>query len=313
MRVMLAPMEGVLDGFVRELLTAINPYDLCTTEFVRVVNTRLPSKTFLRLCPELARGGFTQAGTPVRVQLLGQSPEWMAENAERAAQLGSQGIDINCGCPAKKVVGSDGGASLLRDPERIYRITQAVKQALPTHVPLSVKVRLGWDSAQARFEIADAVAQGGADEIVVHGRTKEDGYRAECINWAAIGEIKQRLTIPVIANGEIWTPEDAKRCIAITQCDGLMLGRGALNLPNLGAMIKMGADKLAWTEVYQLLSRYMLTDNPFDSGYYHSARLKQWLSYLRKTYPEAQALFSDIRAMKSAEELRNYFAYPRLA
>ncbi len=78
-------------------------------------------------------------------------------------------------------------------------------------------------------------------------------------------------------------------------------------------MIKVGADKLAWTEVYQLLSRYMLTDNPFDSGYYHSARLKQWLSYLRKTYPEAQTLFSDIRAMKSAEELRNYFAYPRLA
>lgn len=96
-RIILAPMEGVLDGVVREFLTDINDYDLCVTEFVRVVNTLLPNKTFYRLCPELHNQGFTQSGTPVRVQLLGNSPEWMAENANRAIELGSQGIDVNCG------------------------------------------------------------------------------------------------------------------------------------------------------------------------------------------------------------------------
>lgn len=97
MRVLLAPMEGVLDPLVRELLTEINNYDLCVSEFVRVVNTLLPKKTFYRLSPELLNQGYTESGVPLRVQLLGSSPEWMAENAVRAIDLGSQGIDINCG------------------------------------------------------------------------------------------------------------------------------------------------------------------------------------------------------------------------
>lgn len=97
MRVLLAPMEGVLDHLVRELLTEINNYDLCVTEFVRVVNTLLPKITFYRLSPELLNQGYTKSGVPLRVQLLGSSPEWMAENAVRAIDLGSQDIDINCG------------------------------------------------------------------------------------------------------------------------------------------------------------------------------------------------------------------------
>lgn len=303
MRVMLAPMEGVLDAFVRELLTEINDYDLCVTEFVRVVSTLLPAKTFYRLCPELHHGGRTRSGTPVRVQLLGNSPEWMAENAFRAIELGSHGIDINCGCPAKKVVGSEGGASLLKNPELIYQVTRAIRSAIPQNHIVSVKVRLGWDSIGSRFEIADAVQQGGANEIVIHGRTKADGYKADKINWQAIHDVRERLSIPVIANGEIWHVEDGEKCLKTSGCDALMLGRGALNTPNLGAMIKHQHDKLPWAGVLALLKRYVQMENPYDSGCYHLARIKQWLGYLRKEYEEAAALFSTVRAINDTAQL----------
>lgn len=101
-------------------------------------------------------------------------------------------------------------ATLLKDPELIYRGAKAMREAVPEHLPVTVKVRLGWDSGERRFEIADAVQQAGASELVVHGRTKEDGYKAERINWQAIGEIRQRLTIPVVANGEIWDWQSAQ-------------------------------------------------------------------------------------------------------
>lgn len=219
MRVLLAPMEGVLDPLVRELLTSINDYNLCITEFVRVVDSLLPTKAFYRLCPELHTESRTKSGTLVRVQLLGQHPQWLAENAFRAVSLGSWGVDLNCGCPSKTVNGSGGGASLLKQPETIYQATKEMRNAVPLELPVSVKVRLGWDSSTYSHEIADAVAQGGATEITVHGRTKEDGYNAEKINWQAIGDIRQRLSIPVIANGEIWNREDALACLATTGCD----------------------------------------------------------------------------------------------
>lgn len=304
-RVMLAPMEGVLDGFVRELLTEVNDYDLCVTEFVRVVNNLLPAKTYYRLCPELHNNGFTKSGTPVRIQLLGSSPQWVAENAVRAIELGSHGIDLNCGCPAKKVVGNDGGASLLKNPDLIYQVTQAIRNAIPNDQILSVKVRLGWDSVTERFEIADAVQQGGANEIVVHGRTKEDGYKADRINWQAIGDIQQRLTIPVIANGEIWDYEDGQECAKITGCEALMLGRGALNVPNLGSVVKHNQIPLTWHKVLVILQQYVQVDNPNDTGCYHVARIKQWLNYLRKEYVEASELFLKIRAISDSKQLKS--------
>ena len=189
MRVLLAPMEGVLDSLVRELLTEVNDYDLCITEFLRVVDQLLPVKSFYKLCPELHNESRTPSGTRVRIQLLGQYPEWLAENAARAVELGSWGVDLNCGCPSKTVNGSGGGAMLLKDPELIYQGTKAMREAVPAHLPVTVKVRLGWDSGARQFEIADAVQQAGATELAVHGRTKEDGYKAERINWQAIAGI----------------------------------------------------------------------------------------------------------------------------
>ncbi|MBB6113287.1 MULTISPECIES: tRNA dihydrouridine(16) synthase DusC [Rahnella] len=303
MRVLLAPMEGVLDPLVRELLTEVNDYDLCITEFVRVVDQLLPAKVFHRLCPELHHDSRTPSGTRVRVQLLGQYPEWLAENAARAVELGSYGVDLNCGCPSKMVNGSGGGATLLKDPELIYQGAKAMRAAVPAHLPVTVKVRLGWDSLDRSFEIADAVQQAGATELAVHGRTKEDGYKAERINWQAIGEIRQRLSIPVIANGEIWDYASAQACMQTTGCDAVMLGRGALNLPNLSRMVKYNEPRMPWPDVMTLLQKYTRLEKQGDTGLYHVARIKQWLGYLRKEYDEASELFTEVRVLKTSKDI----------
>ena len=303
MRVLLAPMEGVLDSLVRHLLSEVNEYDLCITEFLRVVDQLLPAKSFYRLCPELHHASRTSSGTLVRVQLLGQHPGWLAENAVRAIELGSYGVDLNCGCPSKLVNGSGGGATLLKDPAVIYQAAKAMREAVPAELPVTVKVRLGWDSISRCHEIADAVASAGATEIVVHGRTKEDGYRAEAINWQVIGEIRQRLSIPVIANGEIWDYDSAAACRAVTGCDAVMVGRGALNVPNLSRVIKYNEAPMPWPQVVQLLNKYCRLEKQGDTGLYHVARIKQWLGYLRKAYPEASETFTRVRALKTSAEI----------
>ncbi|MBS9426551.1 tRNA dihydrouridine(16) synthase DusC [Photorhabdus akhurstii] len=303
MRVLLAPMEGVLDSLVRELLSEINEYDLCITEFLRVVDSLLPVKSFYRLCPELRNQSRTPSGTLVRIQLLGQYPQWLAENAARAIELGSYGVDLNCGCPSKTVNGSGGGATLLKDPELIYQGAKAIREAVPAHLPVTVKVRLGWDSGDRQFEIADAVQQAGATEITVHGRTKEDGYQAERINWQAIGEIRQRLAIPVIANGEIWDWQSAQDCLSVTGCDAVMIGRGALHVPNLSRVVKYNEPKMCWQDVVQLLQKYIRLEKQGDTGQYHVARIKQWLGYLRKEYGEATTLFEEIRKLKTSADI----------
>ena len=300
MRVILGPMEGVLDHLMREMLTEINDYDLCVTEFVRIVDQLLPNSVYYRLCPELRQGGKTTAGTPVRVQLLGQDPHWLAENARRAIALGSAGIDINFGCPAKSVNKSRGGAVLLQEPELIYRIVKAVREATDPASPVTAKVRLGWDEPEHCFEIADAVAQAGGDEIVVHARTKVDGYKAETIKWNYIRKIKDKIDIPIIANGEVWNYQDGQRCLDASGADALMVCRGALNLPNLGNVVKYNHAHMSWEKVLQLLLRYSQYEIKGDKGLYYPNRVKQWFAYLRHEYPEAKALFAEIRRLNKA-------------
>ncbi len=201
------------------------------------------------------------------------------------------------------VNGSGGGATLLKDPELIYQGAKAMREAVPAHLPVTVKIRLGWDSGERQFEIADAVQQAGATELAVHGRTKEDGYQAERINWQAIGEIRQRLAIPVIANGEIWDYQSAQECMKVTGCDAVMLGRGALNVPNLSRVVKYNEPRMPWLEVVTLLQKYVQLEKQGDTGLYHVARIKQWLGYLRKEYTEATDLFSKIRALKTSKDI----------
>lgn len=303
MRVVLGPMEGVLDHLMREILTDINDYDLCVTEFVRVVDQLLPDHVFHRLCPELLQGSQTKSGVPVHIQLLGQDPNWMAENAIKAAELGAKGIDLNFGCPAKLVNKSKGGAALLQHPELIHRVVKACRDAVPSNIPVTAKIRLGWDNPEDCFEIVDAVEQAGANELTVHARTKTGGYKSSEIKWDYIGQIRQRFSIPLIANGEIWNYEDGQACIDTTGVDSLMVCRGAFNVPNLGNVVKHNHTAMPWPEVVKLLLVYSQYEMKGDKGLYYPNRVKQWFSYLRQEYPEAAALFRDIRTFNKAEPI----------
>jgi tRNA-dihydrouridine synthase C len=302
MRIILAPMEGVVDHLMREMLTEIGGFDLCITEFVRVVDQLLPARVFTRLCPELLQGGKTLAGTPVRVQLLGQEPQWLAENAFRAVQLGSPGIDLNFGCPAKTVNKSKGGAVLLRETEQLYKIVHAVRQAVPAEFPVTAKMRLGYEDTSQTLDNAIALATAGATELTVHARTKTDGYRPPAY-WPWIAKIREVVDIPVIANGEIWQPVDAALCREQSGSIDIMLGRGALAQPNLASRIAGGGDALPWPDVLALLMRYSEYEIAGDKGLYYSNRIKQWFSYLKLQYPQAEQLFARLRLLRRSPEI----------
>ncbi|GHG76342.1 tRNA-dihydrouridine(16) synthase [Alishewanella longhuensis] len=302
MQIVLAPMEGVVDHLMREMLTQIGGYDLCITEFIRVVDQKLPARVFTRLCPELLQGGKTRAGTPVRVQLLGQEPHWLAENAARAVELGSPGVDLNFGCPAKAVNKSRGGAVLLKETETLYQIVKTVREAVPSNFPVSAKIRLGYEDTSLAIANAAAIAEAGASSLAIHARTKSDGYRPPAY-WPWIAKIKQQVTIPIIANGEIWNAEQALLCQQQSDCTDIMLGRGALAMPNLAQHIRQGKPPLPWLAVLELLMRYSEFEIAGDKGKYYANRVKQWFSYLKLQYPEAQSLFSQLRLLTKSRDI----------
>jgi tRNA-dihydrouridine synthase C len=178
----------------------------------------------------------TATGLPVQVQLLGGDPGRLAGTAALCHELGATAIDLNFGCPAKTVNRHDGGATLLRYPHRIRAIVAAVRAALPREVPVSAKLRLGWDSTEAVFENAAAAAEGGAAWVTVHARTRAAGY-APPVFWGHVGRVRERLGVPVVANGDIWSPADFRRCRGETGCRHFMLGRGALADPTLAPQV----------------------------------------------------------------------------
>ncbi len=300
--VTLAPMEGVADVLMREMLTAINRYDLCITEFVRVVDTLVPNKVFYKICPELLNNGMTQNHTPVRVQLLGQDPDWMAENAVKAISLGSRGIDVNFGCPAKTVNKSKGGAVLLKTPETIYQIVSKIKAAIPSDETLSVKIRLGFDDTSLFDEVVSAIVSANAQQLTIHARTKRDGYNPPAY-WHHIGDVSDKYDIDLFANGEIWTYEDAQACMREAKTANIMLGRGALAMPNLANVVKGVEAKMSWQQLTQLLARYAQLELQGDKSFYFSSRLKQWLRYLKLQYPQADTLFTKIKLMSDKQEI----------
>lgn len=306
MRVVLAPMDGVLDHLMRDLLTKVGGYDLCVTEFVRVVEQLISDRAFVRYCPELKNadvyGCTTEAGTPVRVQLLGQNPECMADNAAKVIELGSHGVDINFGCPSKMVNKNRGGAILLKDPDNLYQIVSAVKKSVPEDAIVSAKIRLGYEDKSLAIENAQAVESAGANELTVHARTKVEGYRPPA-HWQWIAKIKQSVDIPVIANGDIFNQSDAKKCRDISGCQDIMVGRGALMMPNLAQVIKQQAPVMPWHEVQTLLLDYTRCETYGDKTKYYPNRIKQWLKYLKLQYTEADTLFQEIRTLKTAEAI----------
>ncbi|MBT1452124.1 tRNA dihydrouridine(16) synthase DusC [Glaciecola sp. XM2] len=302
MKIFLAPMEGVVDHLMRDMLTQVGGFDMCITEFLRVVEQVHPVRTFHKICPELKSDGLTPSGVPVRVQLLGQHPQWLAENAFKAVSLGSHGVDLNFGCPAKTVNKSKGGAVLLKEPNSLYNIVKAVRDAVPQEHAVSAKIRLGFDDTSLALENADAITQAGANMLTVHARTKVDGYKPPAY-WDWIAKIKNITNIHLIANGEIWHAKDAVNCQAQSNTEDLMLGRGALSLPNLANCIKYGETPMDWDAARDLLVHYSGYEIFGDKGRYYPNRIKQWLGYLQREYTEAADLFQQVRTLRDSDSI----------
>ncbi|MCM2287670.1 MAG: tRNA-dihydrouridine synthase [Sulfuritalea sp.] len=305
-RIVLAPMEGLADDVLRAVLTSAGGYDWCVTEFVRVTTTLLPHSCFTRLSPELKTGSCTASGTPVRIQLLGSDPAMLAANAAHVALLNPYGIDLNFGCPTPLVNRNRGGAALLDEPELLQRIAGAVRTAVPAAIPVTAKMRLGIEDTGRALDCALALEAGGAQELVVHARTKADGYRPQ-VRWEWIARIREVVKLPLIANGEVWTVADYHRIRAATGCDDVMLGRGAVADPLLARRIRDGAgdDPTAadWREIESMLAEFWLRVQQKLTPQQSPGRLKQWLGMMQRSYPQAERLFLAVREARRAPEL----------
>lgn len=303
----LAPMDGVTDAVYRGLLTDLaggaSGISLCVSEFVRVTRDAVQPHVLLRHCPELDHGGRTRAGVPVFVQILGGDEAPMAETARRAAQMGAPGVDINFGCPAKTVNNHDGGATILKCPGRVERITAAVRRAVPDEVPVTVKVRLGWDDADTIDDIARASEAGGAAWLTIHARTRTQLYRPP-VDWAALGRAQAAISIPVVANGDIDSVEAMRRCAAVSGCRAFMIGRGAMGRPLLFRALRGHAVPdldLPW--LVAVLEEY--TRRLSAAGANERAtlgRLKQWLRLGAPAFAELRALFDAVKVRKTLDE-----------
>ncbi len=308
-------MEGVVDSIMRDILTRIGGIDLCVTEFIRVTDQLIPDHVFYKYAPELLNSSLTKAGTPLIVQFLGSNCEMLAANSSRAVALGAGGIDLNFGCPAKTVNRHDGGATLLKNPQRIFDIIKAVRTAVPITCGVSAKIRLGFHDKSQFLEIAQAAEAAGIHFITVHARTRDEAYNPPA-HWEYIARIREALKVRVIANGDIWSLEDFRLCKQVTGCESFMLGRGLVAYPSLARQIQNEINPnltqvfnekpaLNWREILSFYREFIDLSEQKKSPRFAVARGKQWLKQFARNYPEAIPLFNEIKVFENIQLLRS--------
>ncbi|MCR5536637.1 MAG: tRNA-dihydrouridine synthase [Succinivibrio sp.] len=290
-KVYLAPMDGVTDAPLRKILCRHGHYDACFTEFLRVTEEPLSVKTLRNEVPELKTYSETEDGTKVRVQLLGDHAMAMAKSAALALQLGAHSIDINFGCPSRFVHHS--GSMLLKEPQLMHDIVERVREAMPPEKLLSVKIRSGFAHKDELPAIVEALAIDGVSEIIVHCRTRKELYQKEAIDWTVIRDLHALYPqITFVANGEINSKALAMQCMAQSGCQVLMSGRGALMVPNLGEVIKEGAEPYSFSQIMGVLREVY---QEFDALGMPERKLldrcKQFCGYARRDNPEVSAFF----------------------
>ncbi|MDB4978401.1 MAG: nifR3 family TIM-barrel protein [Candidatus Peribacteria bacterium] len=223
----LAPMAGVTDSSYRQLIKRVAPETIVYTEFLSTDALAYGAKKTLSMInfdPDIER--------PFIVQVFGKKPEHFLEAAKIVEQLGADGIDINMGCPAAKVVSSCHGSALIRDPDLAAELVHATKKAVT--IPVSVKTRLGWDTKNTLIPFCQRVVEAGASALAIHGRRYCDKFGGKA-DWEPIYELKRNVSVPVIGNGDIFTARDALEKIG--NLDGVMVGRGTFGNPWLMADI----------------------------------------------------------------------------
>jgi nifR3 family TIM-barrel protein len=218
----LAPMAGITDVSFRRIAKSLGA-DLVTSEMVSaegLVRQRTSTRLLLNSHPE---------EKPLAIQLFGSDPSVMSEAAQIVADEGADIIDLNMGCPVEKVLRQGAGAQLIRQPEKVKQLVEAVRRVVS--IPVTVKTRSGWSKSQINvLEVARAAEEGGADAITIHPRTAKQGFSGKA-DWYLIGEVRQAVNIPVIGNGDVRCPEQVEEMKQLTGCNGVMIGRGAMGNP----------------------------------------------------------------------------------
>jgi tRNA-dihydrouridine synthase B len=272
----LAPMAGVTDSSFRRLIKELGGVGLIVTEFISVEGiTRGNMRThrMMKFLPE---------ERPLSIQIFGYDQDRMAAAAEIIEESGADIVDINCGCPAKKVVNGGGGSSLLRDLPQLERILRRVRRAVS--IPVTMKIRTGWDESSINaVEVARLIEDCGANMVAIHGRTRTQGYSGRA-DWNVIATVKHAVSIPVLGCGDITTPEEALARLVETGVDGVMIGRGAIANPWIFRQTSelMRGDEIyqpPLTEKHQVLHRYheLLRDELPERAL--SGKLKQMCGY----------------------------------
>lgn len=370
MTLALAPMEGLVDHHMRELLTRDSAFDFCVTEFLRVTDQLLAERAFRRICPESFNQWKTPSGTPVHLQLLGNNVSAMTDNACRGAVLGAPVIDVNFGCPmfgmdqngqrAKRrrntrlkattykhikdehinnkhsryidcpvrlrngqknrllkrkkdttnvnTCGeSYGGSILLQYPDEIFNLLSTMRKALPEHVPLTAKMRLGYEDKTLAIENAQAIEEAGVSQLCIHARTKTEGYKPPA-HWHYIARIKEHVNLPILANGEIWNLDDYKLAKQESNCEHIMLGRGAVAMPDLAIQVQRFEnneehDVDDWNQRLKDMLWMMDSISKANHDTATQGKIKQWLAFLKFRYTEAQPFFQSIKKLKTPEDI----------
>lgn len=219
----LAPMAGVTDSAFRKLIKRCGSVGLIVTEFISVEGlTRNNLKTHKLM-------SFEPEEKPISIQFFGHNEDKMAAAAEVAEASGADIVDINCGCPAKKVVNGGGGSSLLKDLCKMEKILKTTRKAIK--IPLTLKYRIGWDEKSINAVEVGKMAEGcGVEQLAIHGRTRMQGYSGFA-DWNVINEVKQAVKIPVVGSGDVCTVEQALKRFRETDVDAIMIGRGAMANP----------------------------------------------------------------------------------
>lgn len=304
--IILAPMAGLTDLPFRLICEKYNP-GLTVTEMV--------SSKALYYNDEKTKQLLKMDGEkrPISAQIFGSDIESMAYSANYVSKIADI-VDINMGCPAPKVVKNGDGSKLLLDLDKVYEIVRAVVKS--SSVPVTVKMRKGWDSEHiVAVEAAKAVESAGASAVAIHGRTRSEYYTGTA-DWNIIKKVKENVSIPVIGNGDIKSPEDAKRIFEQTNCDGIMIGRATLGKPWILEQIRTYLEdgtirKIPNTEILETILNHINLEVKEKGEYTGVREMRKHICYYLKGLPGASLVRDKINHLDSKEEvekeLMDYF------
>ncbi|MBK4732834.1 tRNA dihydrouridine synthase DusB [Oxynema sp. CENA135] len=297
-RVLQSPLSGVTDLVFRRLVRRYAPESMLYTEMVHASGLK-----YARELPKIME--VDPRERPISVQLFDCRPHFLAEAAVMAVAEGADTIDINMGCPVNKITKNGGGSSLLRDPDTAAAIVREVSQAVS--VPVTVKTRIGWSDDEINIlDFARRLEDAGARMLTLHGRTRAQGYNGQA-NWEWIAKVKEILSIPVIANGDIFSVEAAVRCLQLTGADGVMCSRATLGYPflvgEIDYFLKTGRERPAPTSIERLqcAKEHLIALGEYkgERGVYQARKHMTWYC---KGFPHSGPLRDRLARIDSVEE-----------